>query len=158
MICTFNFSTSTTRDISKLSQISLAYRLVKLPITISKYPLWYLCKISLQIMVLPILICNFKCENCKIAMATFRTSQGQDGDEVYTIHEWRWQGIKRALENLNTRKSESRKILTGILSKNSESSELKPNLGSKRLREKSLSIDTIQDKQGKHVKKKNRRC
>ena len=87
-------------------------------------------------------------------MATFRTSQGQDGDEVYTIHECRWQGIKRALENLNTRKSESRKILTGILSKNSESSELKPNLSSQRLREKSLSIDTIQDKQGKHVKKK----
>ena len=138
MICTLNFSISTTRNISKLSQISLAYRLVKLRITISKYHLWYLCKISLQIMVLPILICNFKCENCKIAMATFRTSQGQDGKK----------------ENLNTRKSDSRKILIGILSKNSESSELKPNLSSKRLREKSLSIDTIQDKQGKHVKKK----
>ena len=53
-------------------------------------------------------------------MATFRTSQGQDGDEGLPFHEWRWQGIKGALENMNTRKSESRKILTGILSKNSE--------------------------------------
>ena len=39
---------------------------------------------------------------------------------------------KDALENLNTRKSTSRRILTGILSKNSE---LKPNLSSKRSRE-----------------------
>ena len=39
---------------------------------------------------------------------------------------------KDALENLNTRKSTSRRILTGILSKNSE---FKPNLSSKHLRE-----------------------
>ena len=39
---------------------------------------------------------------------------------------------KDALENLNTRKSTSRKIPTGILSKNSE---LKPNLSSKSSRE-----------------------
>ena len=48
------FGRNTTRDISKLSQISLAQRLVKLPITISKYRSWYLCQISLQIMLLPI--------------------------------------------------------------------------------------------------------
>ena len=36
--------------------------------------------------------------------------------------------VKDALENLNTRKSSSRRILTGILSKNSENSKLKPNL------------------------------
>ena len=36
---------------------------------------------------------------------------------------------KDALENLNTQKSTSRRILTGILSKNSEP---KPNLSSKR--------------------------
>ena len=42
---------------------------------------------------------------------------------------------KDALENLNTRKSTSRRILTGILSKNFENSELKPNLRSKHLRE-----------------------
>ena len=46
----------TTRDISKLSQISFAQRLVKLRITISKYHEWYLCQISLQIMLLPIQI------------------------------------------------------------------------------------------------------
>ena len=28
-------------------------------------------------------------------MATFRTSQYQDGDEVLKCHEWRRQGIKR---------------------------------------------------------------
>ena len=50
------FGINTTRDISKLSQISLAPRLVKLRIAISKYHSWYLCKISLQIMLLPILI------------------------------------------------------------------------------------------------------
>ena len=43
--------------------------------------------------------------------------------------------LKDALENLNTLKSTSRRILAGILSKNSENSELKPNLSSKRLRE-----------------------
>ena len=60
-------------------------------------------------------------------MATFRTSQFQDGDEDV-------RALKDALENLNTRKSTSRRTLTGILSKNSENSELKPNLSSKRLR------------------------
>ena len=34
--------------------------------------------------------------------------------------------LKGALENLNTGKSTSRRILTGILSKNSENSELEP--------------------------------
>ena len=43
--------------------------------------------------------------------------------------------LKDALENLNTLKSTSRRILTGILLKNSENSEVKPNLSSKRLRE-----------------------
>ena len=50
------FGINTTRDISKLSQISLAQRLVKLRITILKYHSWYLRQISLQIMLLPILI------------------------------------------------------------------------------------------------------
>ena len=54
-----------------------------------------------------------------------------------------------ALENLNTQKSTSRRILTGILSKNSE---LKPNLSSKHLREWSsrsirsrINVSKIQD-------------
>ena len=38
--------------------------------------------------------------------------------------------LKDVLENLNTPKSTSRRILTGILSKYSENSELKPNLSS----------------------------
>ena len=50
------FGLNTTCDISKLSQISLAKRLVKLRITILKYHSRYLCQISLQIMLLPILI------------------------------------------------------------------------------------------------------
>ena len=49
------FGINTTHDISKLSQISLAKRLVKLRITIIlKYHSWCLCQISLQIMLLPI--------------------------------------------------------------------------------------------------------
>ena len=50
------FGIHTTRDISKLFQISLALWLMKLCITILKYHSWYLCRISLQIMLLPILI------------------------------------------------------------------------------------------------------
>ena len=50
------FGTNNTRDISKLSQISLAERLVKLRIAILKYHSCYLRRISLQIMRLPILI------------------------------------------------------------------------------------------------------
>ena len=60
-------------------------------------------------------------------MATFHTSQFQDGNEDVSA-------LKDTLENLNTRNSTSRRILTGILSKNSENFELKPNLSSKLLR------------------------
>ena len=49
------FGITTTSAISKLSQISLAQRLVKLCMTISKYHSWHLCQISLQIMLLTIL-------------------------------------------------------------------------------------------------------
>ena len=47
--------------------------------------------------------------NYKIVMATFRTSQCQDGDEVSAevlkCREWRCQGTKRRLENLNTQEN-----------------------------------------------------
>ena len=43
--------------------------------------------------------------NYNIAMATFRTSQCEDGDEVLKCREWICQGTKNALENLNTQKS-----------------------------------------------------
>ena len=62
--------------------------------------------------------------NYKIVMATFCKSQCQDGDEVSTFYEWQCQGIKHALENLNTRKSTFRRILTGILSRHSKNSEI----------------------------------
>ena len=56
------FGINTTSDISKLSQISLTERLVKFRITILKYHSWYLCQISLQIMLLPILMSrNYRC-------------------------------------------------------------------------------------------------
>ena len=77
-------------------------------------------------------------------MATFRTSQCQDGDEVLNVMNEDVRAEKDASENLNTRKSTSRRILTGILSKNSE---LKPNLRSKRSRECRM-FDTIQDNVG----------
>jgi len=48
--------------------------------------------------------------------------------------------VKDALENLNTLKSTSRRILTGILLKNCENSEFKPNLSSKCLREWSFRL------------------
>ena len=53
-------------------------------------------------------------------MATCRTSPFQDGEEVLKCHEWRCQGIKRRFRNLNIRKSTSRRILRGMLSKKSE--------------------------------------
>ena len=87
-----------TRDISKLSQISLAYWLVKLRITILKYHLWYLCQISLQIMLLPIQIGqkiskvniqNFV-SNCSVLRHTvshLRTVSKQFcGQEKYTLY------------------------------------------------------------------------
>ena len=64
--------------------------------------------------------------NYSIILATFRTSQCQDSDEILKCYEGRYQGIKRRFQNLNTRKRTSRTILTGILSKNSENSEVKP--------------------------------
>ena len=61
-------------------------------------------------------------------MATFRTSQNAVNEDVKALTD--------ALDNLNTRKSTSRRILTGILSNIFEkNSELKPNLRSKHLRE-----------------------
>ena len=69
--------------------------------------------------------------NYKIVVATFRTSQCQDGDEVLNVMNEDVRAEKDALENLNRRKSTSRRILTGILSKNSE---VQPNLSSKRSR------------------------
>ena len=55
-------------------------------------------------------------------MATFRMSQCQDGDEVLNVMNEDARVYKDALENLNTQKSTSRRILTGILSKNSKRS------------------------------------
>ena len=45
--------------------------------------------------------------NYKIAMATFRTSQCQDGDEVLKCREWRCQGTKNATQE-NIKKDSNR--------------------------------------------------
>ena len=59
-------------------------------------------------------------------MATFRISQCQDG--VKNVMNKDIRALKDALENINTRKSTSRRILSGILSKTcSERYEDKPN-------------------------------
>ena len=69
-------------------------------------------------------------------MATFCMSQWHDGDEVLKCYmNEDVKALKDALENLNTPKSSLRRILTGVLLKNSENSELKPTLGSKLMRE-----------------------
>ena len=65
---------NTTSDISKLSQISRAVRRVKLSITISKYHSWYLCQISLQIMLLPILISHSSILNTYYRLCGFQSS------------------------------------------------------------------------------------
>ena len=69
-------------------------------------------------------------------MATFCMSQRHNGDEVLKCYmNEDVKALKDALENLNTPKSSLSRILTGILLKNSENSELKPTLGSKLMRE-----------------------
>ena len=57
-------------------------------------------------------------------------SQSQEGDEVLNAVNEDVRAQKDALENLNTQKSTSKRILTSILTKNSENFELKPNLRS----------------------------
>ena len=64
-------------------------------------------------------------------MATFRTPQCQDGEEVLKFYEWRCQGMKRLFENINTH--QEGQILTGILSRHTKNSKIKPKLSSKRL-------------------------
>ena len=57
-------------------------------------------------------------------MATFRTSQGQHGNEVLEFMNEDVSAVKGAIENLNTRKSTSIRIETGILSNNFEHCEI----------------------------------
>ena len=71
------FGINTTHDISKLSQISLAYRLVKLRITILKYHSWYFCQIPLLIMLLPIQII-FLCDYFLYIMPNFTCTFASD--------------------------------------------------------------------------------
>ena len=56
-------------------------------------------------------------------MATFRTPQCQDGEEVLKCYEWRCQGMKRLCGNINTH--QEGQILTGILSRHSKNSKIK---------------------------------
>ena len=67
------FGINTTRHISKLSQLR---------ITISKYHSWYLCQISLQIMLLPILI--VQCQHFRIFTIS-RTTTNRQKMEVFHL-------------------------------------------------------------------------
>ena len=59
-------------------------------------------------------------------MATFPECQQQDGGNVLNFMNEDVRAMEDALENLNTPKSASRMILSGILSKYYENYELKP--------------------------------
>ena len=90
MICGIN----TTHDISKFFHISLTQQLVKLRIAISKYHLCYLCQISPQIMLLPILI-NYN--NIFVVLSNFRSSSVADQamDIIITLSKPKYQEIER---------------------------------------------------------------
>ena len=80
------FGINTIRDISKLSQISLAQRLVELRITISKYLSWYLGQImiSLLIMLLPIQIGYPKEKILSVCVSSFFPFFGQVTRKILT--------------------------------------------------------------------------
>ena len=68
---------------------------MKLRITILKYHLWYLCQISLQIMLSPILICNFTCEITKLPWQPSERLSAKMATKFFKFYEWRCQGFKR---------------------------------------------------------------
>ena len=76
---------------------------MKLCITISKYHSWYLCQISLQIMLYPRLICNHTCENTKLPWQTSLRLSAKMAAKFSNIRNKDVRGLKDALENLNTR-------------------------------------------------------
>ena len=59
-------------------------------------------------------------------MATFLTCQCQDGVKVLTVMNEDERVLKDALENLNTQKSTSTRILSSVLWKHFEKYQLKP--------------------------------
>ena len=59
-------------------------------------------------------------------MATFRTCQCEDGVKVLTVMNEDERALKDALENLNTQKSTSTRILSSVLWKHFEKYQLKP--------------------------------
>ena len=59
-------------------------------------------------------------------MATFRTCQCQDGVKVLTVMNEDVRALKDTLENLNTQKSTSTRILSSVLWKHFEKYQLKP--------------------------------
>ena len=78
------------------------------------------------------LICNFTCEIRKLPWQPSERVSVKMATKFQNVMNEDVRAQKDASKNLNTQKSTSRRILTGILSKNSE---LKPNLSSKRSRE-----------------------
>ena len=84
-------------------------------------------------MLLPTLIYNFTYEVIKLPWQP--SLRAKMATKFQNVMNEDVRALKDSLENLNERKSRWRRILTGILSKNSENSQLKPNLSSRRLRE-----------------------
>ena len=62
------------------------------------------------------------------------------------MHSEDGRALKDALENLNTRKNTLRRILSGILSKNSENCELKPKFKRQSVHCMDVSIDNQFDR------------
>ena len=76
------------------------------------------------------LICNFTCEITKLPWQPSIRLSAKMATKFQNFMNDNVRALKHALENLDTGKSTFRRILTGILSKHSENSELKPNLSS----------------------------
>ena len=89
------FGINTTRDISKLRKLRV--------VTISKYLSWYLCQISQQIMLCPILICNHICENTKLPWQPSVRLSAKMAAKFSNIRNKDVRALKDALENLNRR-------------------------------------------------------
>ena len=85
-------------------------------------------------------------------MATFHTSQCQDGSKVYKCYELRYyQDITRHFRNLNTPKAHQEGFFQVILSKNSENSALKPEFKLGTFQCGEFSIDNRCDKRVKNL-------
>ena len=89
-----------------------------------------------------------KLQKCK---TKFRMYQCHIGGKV--LNEWDVRALKDSLGNLKTRKSTSRRILSGTLSKNPENSELEPKFKIQSFQSVEFSIDNQFDKHVKNLRR-----